>query len=133
MKKPSGSIACTRKQQPRFYWSGSSVVMNDATPLTPLAHEQSSIFKCKQHTCTVHDPWGPEKYDYTMSNVKRIVCLTFIIKSSITTDLITANDCVCGHISSALSFKLKTSLCSCFLVLFDQSVYCSHEYKRVPR
>jgi len=33
--KPSGSIACTRKQQPRFYWSCSSVVMNDATPLTP--------------------------------------------------------------------------------------------------
>ena len=33
--KPSGSIACTRKQQPRFYWSRSSVEMNDATPLTP--------------------------------------------------------------------------------------------------
>ena len=29
------SIACTRKQQHRFYWSCSSVVMNDATPLTP--------------------------------------------------------------------------------------------------
>ena len=30
--------------------------MNDATPLThPLAHEQNSIFKCKQHTCTLHD------------------------------------------------------------------------------
>jgi len=64
--KPSGSIACTRKQQPRFYWSCSSVVMNDATPLTPLAHERNSIFKCKQNTCTLHDPWGPEKYDYTM-------------------------------------------------------------------
>ena len=58
--KPSGSIACTRKQQPRFYWSCSSVVMNDATPLTPLAHKQNSIFKCKQYTCTLHDPWGPE-------------------------------------------------------------------------
>jgi len=33
--KPSGSIACTRKQQPRFYWSCSSVVMNNATTLTP--------------------------------------------------------------------------------------------------
>jgi len=33
--KASGSIACTRKQQPRFYWSCSSVVMNYATPLTP--------------------------------------------------------------------------------------------------
>ena len=33
--KPPGSIACTRKQQPRFYWSRLSVVMNDATPLTP--------------------------------------------------------------------------------------------------
>jgi len=59
--KPSGSIVCTRKQQPRFYWSCSSVVMYDATPLTPLAHAQNSIFKCKQQTCTLHDPWGPEK------------------------------------------------------------------------
>ena len=33
--KPSGSKVCTRKQQPRFYWSCSSVVMNDDTPLTP--------------------------------------------------------------------------------------------------
>ena len=32
----------------------------------PLAHDRNSIFKCKQHTCTVHDPWGPEKYDNTM-------------------------------------------------------------------
>jgi len=59
--KPSGSIAYTRKQQPRFYWSCSSVVMNNATPMTPLAHAQNSIFKCKQHTCTLHGPWGPEK------------------------------------------------------------------------
>ena len=33
--KPSVSIACTRKQQPRCYWSCLSVVMNDATPPTP--------------------------------------------------------------------------------------------------
>ena len=32
----------------------------------PLAHKRNSIFKCQQHTCTLHDPWGPEKYDYTM-------------------------------------------------------------------
>ena len=32
----------------------------------PLAHERNSIFKCKQHTCTLHDPWGPEKYSCTM-------------------------------------------------------------------
>jgi len=32
-RKPSGNKACTRKQQPRFYWSCSSVVMKDATPL----------------------------------------------------------------------------------------------------
>ena len=29
----------------------------------PLAHERNSIFKCKQHTCTLYDPWGPKKYD----------------------------------------------------------------------
>jgi len=28
------------------------------------AHEQISIFKCKHHT--IHDPWWPEKYNYTM-------------------------------------------------------------------
>jgi len=33
--KPSWSIACTRKQQPWFYWSCWSVIMNDSTPLTP--------------------------------------------------------------------------------------------------
>jgi len=33
--KPSGNKAWMRKQQPRFYWSCSSVVMKDATPLTP--------------------------------------------------------------------------------------------------
>ena len=55
------NIACTRKQQPRFYWRCSSVVMNDATQMTPLAHERNSIFKWKQHTCTLHDPWGPGK------------------------------------------------------------------------
>jgi len=47
--KPSGSIACTRKQQPRFYWSCSSVVMNDATPL----YVQYPITFCvKQRTPT---------------------------------------------------------------------------------
>jgi len=60
--KPSGSIACTRKQQPQFYWSCSSVVMNDATPLTPLAHERNSIFNCEQHTCTLHDPWKQARH-----------------------------------------------------------------------
>ena len=30
----------------------------------PLAHEQNSIFKCKQHTCTLHGPWGPENWKY---------------------------------------------------------------------
>jgi len=40
------------------------MVMKDATPLTPQAYEQNSIFKCKQHT--VHDLGGPEKYNITM-------------------------------------------------------------------
>jgi len=65
-EKPSESIVCMGKQQPRFYWSCLSVVMKYATPLTPQAHERNSIFKCKQHT--IHDPWGPEKYNYTMMN-----------------------------------------------------------------
>jgi len=47
--KPSGSIACTRKQQPRFYWSCSSVVINDVTPLTP-----KPFFKNICHFKTIH-------------------------------------------------------------------------------
>jgi len=34
----------------------------------PLAHKRNSIFKCKQQTCTLRDPWGPEKYDYTTTS-----------------------------------------------------------------
>jgi len=44
--------------------SCSSVVLNDATPLTPLAHERNSFSKCKHYT--IHDPRGPEEYNYTM-------------------------------------------------------------------
>jgi len=33
------------------------MVMKDATPLRPLAHERNSI-KCKPNT--IHDPRGPE-------------------------------------------------------------------------
>jgi len=65
-EKPSESIVCMGKQQPRFYWSCSSVVMKDATPLTPLAHERNSIYKCKQQT--IHNPWWPEKYNFSMMN-----------------------------------------------------------------
>jgi len=72
-ENPSGSIACTRKQQPRFYWSRLSVVMNDATPLTSPAHKRYSIFKC-----TFHDPWGPEKYDYTSTYTEHIFNTSYI-------------------------------------------------------
>ena len=34
------------------------MVIKDATPLTPLAHERNSIFKCIPYT--IHDPRGPE-------------------------------------------------------------------------
>jgi len=44
--KSTRKHACTRKQQPQFYWSYSSVVTTDATPLT---HERNSIFKCSIH------------------------------------------------------------------------------------
>jgi len=58
--KPSCSIACMGKQPHRLFCICISVVMKDATPLTPLAHERNSIFKCKQHT--IHDPWGSETF-----------------------------------------------------------------------
>jgi len=34
-----------------------------------LAHERNSIFKC--NTKTIHHPWGPEKYNYTMMKYRR--------------------------------------------------------------
>jgi len=42
------------------------MVIKDATQQTPLAHDQNSFFKCKQHT--VHDPGGQEQYNYTTNN-----------------------------------------------------------------
>ena len=73
--KPSGSIACTRKQL--YSYSFIEAVHQRYWMMPhhwrPLAHEQNSIFKCKQHTCTLHDPWGPEKYDYTTQKLMREV------------------------------------------------------------
>jgi len=54
--KPSGSIACTRKQQPRFYWSRSSVVMNDATPRTPPSAWAELHFQMS--TTYMYTPWS---------------------------------------------------------------------------
>jgi len=45
-EKPVGTTTCIGKQQSRFYWSFSSVVKKDATPLTPprvLNNKQSMI------------------------------------------------------------------------------------------
>ena len=54
--KPPGSIACTRKQQPRFYWSCSSVVMNDATSLTPPSAWAELHFQML--TTYMYTPWS---------------------------------------------------------------------------
>ena len=62
--------------------------MNDATPLTPLAHEQNSIFKCKQHTCTLHDIWGPAKYDYTIMYIRFLANQTHAAYISISETLL---------------------------------------------
>jgi len=58
------------KQQPRFYWIRSSVIMTDTTPLTPPnAWVELYFKKSKRHT--IHDPGGPEKYNYTMMKYGR--------------------------------------------------------------
>jgi len=54
--KPSESKACTRKQQPRFYWSCSSVVMNDATSLTPPSAWAGLHFQ--MWTTYMYTPWS---------------------------------------------------------------------------
>jgi len=53
--QPSGSIACTRNQQPRVYWSCASVVMNDATPLTPPSAWAELHFQMS--TTYMYTPW----------------------------------------------------------------------------
>jgi len=65
--KPSGSIACTRKQQPRFYWSCSSVVMNGATP-KPLLQTDKIMFYISQ-MCTVERFEIMKYYGYVTYNV----------------------------------------------------------------
>ena len=52
----SGSIACTRKQQPRFYWSCLLVVMNEATPLTPPSAWVELHFQML--TTYMYTPWS---------------------------------------------------------------------------
>jgi len=70
------------KKQPRFYWSCSSTVIKDATPLTPIAHERDSIFKCKQHA--IHDPRGPAKYNYTKPVIVHISLANNILHKLVT-------------------------------------------------
>jgi len=41
------------EKKPQFYWNCSSMVIKDATPLTPQAHERNSLFKCKQDTWNI--------------------------------------------------------------------------------
>jgi len=52
--------------------SCSSVVTKYSTPLHPIAHELNSVFKCLQHT--IHDPWGQEKYKYTLMKYVATFC-----------------------------------------------------------
>jgi len=66
-------------KQPWFYWSCLSVVMKYATPLRPLAHGRNSICICKQHT--LHDPWGQEKYNYTMIKYKATLYSQYILST----------------------------------------------------
>jgi len=70
------------KKQPWFYLSCSSTVIKDATPLTPIAHERNSIFKCKQHT--IHDPRGPANYNYTKSVIVHISLAKNILHQLVT-------------------------------------------------
>jgi len=37
--------------------------MKNVTPLTPSSEWAEIIFKCEEHT--IHDPKGPDKYNYT--------------------------------------------------------------------
>jgi len=60
---PRGNIDCTENITASVFRSCSMTVMTDATPLTPLAHEQNFIFNCRQHT--IHDPRETEN-NYTI-------------------------------------------------------------------
>jgi len=48
-------------------------------------HEKTaaSFFKCKQHTCTLHDPWGPEKYNYTMIKYGAHIAISKLVMQSV--------------------------------------------------
>ena len=61
-ERPLRSIACKRK-------TAASVLLKlfiNGELVTPPSHEQNSIFKCKQYTCTTPDSRGREKYNYTV-------------------------------------------------------------------
>jgi len=42
----------------------------------PLAHELTLFLKCKQHI--IHDPWGSEKYNYTMMYFCQLVFVVWV-------------------------------------------------------
>jgi len=52
--KPLGSIDCMGKQQSRFYWSCSSVVIKDTTPMTPSSAWEELLFS----NVKTYNPWS---------------------------------------------------------------------------
>jgi len=57
-EKSLGSKDCMWTITASVYWSCSSMVTKDTTPLKPPGAWAEFYFKCTQQT--IHDPWGPE-------------------------------------------------------------------------
>ena len=79
---PAGSIACTRKQQPRPYWSRSSVAMNDATPLTPHLR--------------LFCPWWTRRLHYSKNSSVVFLALTFLANVRRRTVILGVYTCICA-------------------------------------
>ena len=59
--------------------------MNDATPLTPLANERNSIFKCKQQSSEIFDKQGlaaQHKFNTKAANHKLKLNIHLQLKST---------------------------------------------------
>jgi len=44
----------------------------------PLAHERNSILTCTDKQHTIHDPWEPEQYNYTMKRLTMLFWITLL-------------------------------------------------------
>jgi len=114
-EKTSGSIHCSLHEKSSY----SSVVMEDATPLTPSSAWAELFFKCKQHT--IHDPWGPENYNFLDILTKHT---NWVQQNSMILSVLFKKWNVCKHIPKEETQRKAYTTLGC-VILRDIKMRCT--------